>query len=311
MKKECAVVQDLLVLYEDEVLHEESMQMVEEHIRSCEECMKIYENLGKELRVSSGEPETPKEKQEEDAARILKKESRRISVRMMVIFATVIAFLIIAVIIADELCNQYTNREDGIAGLIYAIPSEEIEVTELYQLKNGDIYCTLKSGKPLGIQSYEWVVPDGHNEESTDEAVQEIRFRERTPWEWDGIEYDQISLLFAAKRKGVLLADGEEITQNCGEISFRGRAPSDRLVIWEKGQQVEEAPESIEKKAIRGYIQQGQIEKALEECENFGWDSDTFIREEITPYSEGRYIYYDSDGNAVDIENLDPISFLR
>ena len=45
--RECAIVQDLLVLYEDGMLQEESMQMIEEHIRGCEECMKIYENTGK------------------------------------------------------------------------------------------------------------------------------------------------------------------------------------------------------------------------------------------------------------------------
>ena len=36
-KKICAVVQDLLVLYEDDVLKEESKKMVEEHISNCEE----------------------------------------------------------------------------------------------------------------------------------------------------------------------------------------------------------------------------------------------------------------------------------
>ena len=49
MKKECAVVQDLLVLYEDDVLREQSKEMVEEHIRGCEECMQVYENIGREL----------------------------------------------------------------------------------------------------------------------------------------------------------------------------------------------------------------------------------------------------------------------
>lgn len=43
-KKICAVVQDLLVLYEDDVLKEESKKMVEEHIRTCEECRRIYEH---------------------------------------------------------------------------------------------------------------------------------------------------------------------------------------------------------------------------------------------------------------------------
>ena len=32
MKKECAIVQDMLVLYEDDCLQEESRKMVEDHI---------------------------------------------------------------------------------------------------------------------------------------------------------------------------------------------------------------------------------------------------------------------------------------
>ncbi len=43
MKKECAIVQDLLVLYEDDCLQEESRKMVETHIATCQECRKIYE----------------------------------------------------------------------------------------------------------------------------------------------------------------------------------------------------------------------------------------------------------------------------
>ena len=39
-EKECAIVQDLLVLYEDNVLPDESRQMVAGHIRGCEDCRK-------------------------------------------------------------------------------------------------------------------------------------------------------------------------------------------------------------------------------------------------------------------------------
>ena len=46
MKRDCAVVQDLLVLYEDDVLTNESKEMVEEHLRGCEECMQVYDKSG-------------------------------------------------------------------------------------------------------------------------------------------------------------------------------------------------------------------------------------------------------------------------
>ena len=42
MKKECAIVQDLLALYEDDCLQEESRKMVEDHIAECQECRWVY-----------------------------------------------------------------------------------------------------------------------------------------------------------------------------------------------------------------------------------------------------------------------------
>lgn len=43
MNKDCAIVQDLLPLYEEELLQEETKEFVEEHLRSCQECRRIAE----------------------------------------------------------------------------------------------------------------------------------------------------------------------------------------------------------------------------------------------------------------------------
>ena len=52
MKKECAIVQDLLALYEDDCLQEESRKMVEDHIAECQECRWVYEACEKMQAVS-------------------------------------------------------------------------------------------------------------------------------------------------------------------------------------------------------------------------------------------------------------------
>ena len=39
----CAVIQDLMVLYEDDVISAESRKLVEEHIQECEDCRILYE----------------------------------------------------------------------------------------------------------------------------------------------------------------------------------------------------------------------------------------------------------------------------
>ena len=41
----CEVIKDLLPLYVDGVLSEDSRKLVEEHLQSCKECREYYDNL--------------------------------------------------------------------------------------------------------------------------------------------------------------------------------------------------------------------------------------------------------------------------
>ncbi|MCM3671030.1 zf-HC2 domain-containing protein [Mesobacillus maritimus] len=43
MKKDCSITQDLLPLYEEELLQQETKQFVDEHLQSCQECRQIAE----------------------------------------------------------------------------------------------------------------------------------------------------------------------------------------------------------------------------------------------------------------------------
>ena len=57
MKKECAIVQDLLALYEDDCLQEESRKMVEDHIAECQECRWVYEACAKNAGYTGAGPD--------------------------------------------------------------------------------------------------------------------------------------------------------------------------------------------------------------------------------------------------------------
>lgn len=299
-KRECAVVQDLLVLYEDGVLQEESMQMVEEHIRGCEDCMRIYENAGKDLRISLEETGKSEKEQEDAAAKVMKRVYRRITYKHIIILGLVVVLLLVGVSTADGICNRISGNFFGITGMIYTIPADEIEVTELYQLKNGDIYCTLKSDKQIGLRQHsDWLIPDNKYEEDTDEATQELCFRQRTPWELDAVESYQVTMIFATSRQGILEESGKQINQSCSEISYCGKTRSDKLVIWQRGQKVQEAPEDIERLAIQGYVRSEQLGKAIRECENLGWDSAeeigrVYLQGQDPEYMEGMR-YYDQN----------------
>ena len=55
--KQCEVIQDLLPLYIDNICSDESRRMVSEHLESCDECKKLYENMSKPVEQDLSEPE--------------------------------------------------------------------------------------------------------------------------------------------------------------------------------------------------------------------------------------------------------------
>ena len=44
MNKDCAILQDLLPLYEEKLLHPDTEDFIEEHLKSCQECRQIAKN---------------------------------------------------------------------------------------------------------------------------------------------------------------------------------------------------------------------------------------------------------------------------
>ena len=103
MNKECAIVQDLLPLYEEELLQEETKRFVEEHLQSCPVCRHIAEqsHIPLPVQIKPGSSS--------------KKMIRKITVRLMTIQ---IFFVAIAFILAMSSTIMYDNK---IFILTYAI----------------------------------------------------------------------------------------------------------------------------------------------------------------------------------------------
>ena len=47
-KKDCKIVQDLLPNYIENLTNEETNKFIDEHLKECNECQKIFENMKKE-----------------------------------------------------------------------------------------------------------------------------------------------------------------------------------------------------------------------------------------------------------------------
>lgn len=276
MKKECAIVQDLLALYEDDCLQEESRKMVEDHIAECQECRWVYEACEK-MQDIQVQTQTESDLQiQKSASQIMKKIKRRTTLK-----AVIGIVLIVAVIIGGHVfCNHITDSEWGYSEMLYGIASDDVEVAQLYQLAGGDIYCVLKSSKSIGIQSMTGLQDPSELSDQNEEQTLEYRMRGRTFWETVSVpEIKQSTIIFPVRLEGISEETKQEYTCYAKQVAFYGKTMSDKKVIWNEGQDIAKAPDEIEYRAIRAYLENGNVEKAYAECESLGWDSAKIIAE--------------------------------
>ena len=108
MKNECNVVRDLLPMYIDGVVSEDSRELVEEHVAQCHACKVIYAQM-KDALPENG---TQRDRQEfEQAARKLKIRRKRRTVVKVV--AGVIAGFVLMLIAFSALENYYVPVGPG------------------------------------------------------------------------------------------------------------------------------------------------------------------------------------------------------
>lgn len=96
----CNIVKDLLPLYVDGVLSEETAQAVEHHLETCENCQKDYETMRRELIL----PSSPKV--QEENGNVLKELKRQLKIKR--ILAAVTAAIVTAVIVVSA-CMIYIH----------------------------------------------------------------------------------------------------------------------------------------------------------------------------------------------------------
>lgn len=127
-KMSCNVINDLLPLYQDGLCSNESKQMIEEHIKSCEECKKSLERM--EINFSF-EVDTDTE--------IIKQVKRRIQIEKIVI-ACVTLFVLISLLLVGGSYMMFSQ-----VSMNDMIQAENVRVEED---ENGDIWL-VRSGNAI------------------------------------------------------------------------------------------------------------------------------------------------------------------
>lgn len=237
----CDIVRDLLPLYVDDVCSKKSREMIEEHLKECEECRKYYESL------NGITPEVVVDR-DMDFLReneFIQKIKKKITFDMIVV-----GFMVfLACVIGSTIYAGYPH-EPGYSfyGLIdKRLEVKDIWITDLYQLESGEIFFTVNSDK-----KFTWPYTDTAIYDEEKDIYYSKGFYTYSWWD-DNIEGNgtlkKSSFIYSPVGKDI---DG--VSHEISEIRFEGKDDSS-ILVWEKGQKLKPAPEEIEKEVeeMRSY----------------------------------------------------------
>ena len=121
MKNECDIVQDLLFSYNDGVLSETSTELVEEHLKKCEKCKKVLEEIRKENDEKS-------QIKEVDFFKSIKKNINKKNIIILVFF------IILKILILFNV--QVYNNYNEIASTMEIYLKDDITDQQIENIKN-------------------------------------------------------------------------------------------------------------------------------------------------------------------------------
>ena len=121
MKNECDLVKDLLFSYNDNILGNTSKELVEEHLKKCDECKKILE----EIKQDSNDK---KQIKEIDFLKSIKKNINKKNIIILIVFI----FLVIIILFNVQVYKNY----NAIASTMEIYLKDDITEEQIENIKN-------------------------------------------------------------------------------------------------------------------------------------------------------------------------------
>ena len=243
VKTPCEVVKDLLPLYEDGICSDESRKIVEEHLNECKECYAYYKKMQGEIEVvEECEMEQSKVRMMEGVSAQIKRQKIKLGITIAILVVVAMMFVHTSLFKAQMMKIPAFDRR---------IEVEDINVKELYELDNGDIYCKLQSKSPMSTVSSSGIieVPDQYWEMDYKKGWQSISatlgFLEK--YQKDAILFDEIEIVFLRKMENETSVKDQKVLHQTSKIYYEGKG-DEKKTIWEEGVELEEAPKEVEKR---------------------------------------------------------------
>lgn len=282
MKITCSVIQDLLPLFVDETLSDDSRRLVEEHLESCGECQKLLEELSQEPQYFSREETKEREAGEKAALKGIRRKIRKKRILSAVI-AAILVFL-------------------GVQGANYAyyfwetyIPFEESGL----EMRDGKLYAT----KTVTARLRTRISPDQkvafyymaetlyakkeYPRESCEQLLWDFPATQEEPEDWDGNIglYGIEKVYYLPEEYWDYPFDYEDLEVGAKQTE---EVESHSLLLWELGE--EESQEPNEEKVQEKDSQNMAVSEIKEE---------TVVGQGFRP-PEGSRV--EKNGNIVDLE---------
>ena len=153
-KRNCKIVQDLLPNYIENLTNEETNSFIEEHLKECNECKKVLENMKKEIKVNTT-------KRDDREVKYIKKYSKKLKILKCVLLIIILIYVILVgrrTIIMASLSGKATENQinDNYYVKLYSYQGDTLTIIESYN-KREDYLTTLTrvvNGKSIQKLTY-------------------------------------------------------------------------------------------------------------------------------------------------------------
>jgi hypothetical protein len=139
-KRDCKIVQDLLPNYIEGLTNEETNLFIKEHLKECDECQKVLENMQKEIKVNIPE-------RDEREVKYIKKFSNKMKTLKFILLALIIIYIAIVgrrtFIMASLSEKAKENQvESNYYVKLYSYQGDSLIITESYNMGNDYLTTT-------------------------------------------------------------------------------------------------------------------------------------------------------------------------
>ena len=138
--RNCKIVQDLLPNYIEKLTTEETNQFIEEHLKECDECKTVLENMQKDIQLND-------EKQDKREVKYMKEYSNKMKVLKYILLALIIIYIAIVLrrtFIMFSLSEKAKENKsyDNYYAKLYSYQGDSLIITESYN-KDGNYLTTM------------------------------------------------------------------------------------------------------------------------------------------------------------------------